>query len=207
MSKTTAIVSIIIWGSAAFAQTPVQADLDSKAAALANVQGHETIHRYINDRPQDVIEADVVLVDGCETYAGVRRGGKQYKSVRDIGGAWSAGEFWGVLEAKTWYITVAGKTYDVPHTVAIQSDEGEVTEISWHAGSLPPGTGINSIDWTVTFGSAAVAGQSSPVPLHATYIVRYRGRVDRNETDFSNFHIWGSQTNVTWEIKPLPAAL
>jgi len=61
--------------------------------------------RYESDRPKapwqalDTISADLAYENGSESYTNVKLGNKPQKSMEDVGGAWSTGEFSSLLDA------------------------------------------------------------------------------------------------------------
>lgn len=101
-----------------------------------------------------------------------------------------------------WTIGIGPRIYPIAFegVIHLSKTTGQVTRIQWRATN--PTSHISGIEWTVHFGPAQVAGKASTAPVTSTYTVAYRGpngRVDRNETFFSNFREYGSETTINYE--------
>jgi hypothetical protein len=99
--------------TSAAGSVPVQEDsivVKARAAAvefagsLPNFFCRQLTTRYESDRPKDgwqaldTISADVAYEDGHESYTNVKVGSKAQKSMEDVGGNWSTGEFASLLD-------------------------------------------------------------------------------------------------------------
>jgi len=117
-------------GSVAIQEDPVIAKAREAAAefsgSLPNFFCRQLTTRYESDRPRngwqalDTISADVAYEDGHESYTNVKVGNKAQKSMEDVGGNWSTGEFASLLDdlfhpataatfRKTGQDTIAGR--------------------------------------------------------------------------------------------------
>jgi len=96
------------------------------SGSLPNFFCRQLTTRYESDRPKngwqalDTISADVAYEDGHESYTNVKVGSKAQKSMEDVGGNWSTGEFASLLDdlfhpataatfRKTGQDTIAGR--------------------------------------------------------------------------------------------------
>jgi hypothetical protein len=132
--STTAVATRVADASAAGSVTiqedPIVVKAREAAAefsgSLPNFFCRQLTTRYESDRPKngwqalDTISADVAYEDGHESYTNVKVGSKAQKSMEDVGGNWSTGEFASLLDdlfhpataatfRKTGQDTIAGR--------------------------------------------------------------------------------------------------
>jgi hypothetical protein len=76
----------------------------SFVGSLPNFFCRQLTTRFESDRPKDgwqaldTISADVAYENGRDTYTNVKLGNKPQKSMEDVGGSWSTGQFASILD-------------------------------------------------------------------------------------------------------------
>ncbi len=85
----------------------IESAIERQLSSVANVICHERTSRYATQgqatRRMDTLEVNVSVLNGTESYSGIRSEGKEFRAMEDIPGTWSAGEI----------ITLLGVTRDV----------------------------------------------------------------------------------------------
>jgi hypothetical protein len=79
----------------------IEAGLDERLSALANILCHERIARYVQNGPAtsflDSLDTNVEIDNGVERYSGIRSKHKVFGDMASVPGSWSVGEMATVL--------------------------------------------------------------------------------------------------------------
>lgn len=164
----------------------------SPAVDLRSFVCDETIQRFHNSKPLDVITAKVSFEDGVEHYREIRQNGQPRSSIPEIGGAWSTGEWnWNL----PWKLRIDHSRDCLVQYWSRTVFSGTEITVERIGYKMPAHTGISALDWTVTYDLRDVNGDLVTVPKSANYIVLYRdGDDDRNEITFSNYRRYGAES-------------
>jgi hypothetical protein len=101
-----------------------------------------------------------------------------------------------------WTFTIGGRVYPLTFAgkILFSRARDRIEEIEWSAKDLPPETLVDEVKWSVNFGESVIGDRLQPVPKSGFYSVAYKsGRVDRNETFFSNFRFYGSESVIRYD--------
>ena len=101
-----------------------------------------------------------------------------------------------------WTFTTRGRVYPLPFTgkIVFSRARDGIEEIEWRATDLPPETQVSEVRWSVNFGESTVGNRVQTVPRSGLYSVTWKsGHVDRNETLFSNFKFYGSESVIEYQ--------
>jgi hypothetical protein len=226
LSAAALVAAIALPAGAGMAERDrFSAQLDREIATLSNIVLRERVSRYSQTGKKvcmkDSFETTVNVVDGVEQYSEVRGRssgiwsfGEAITMLRTTreelrGQEWSGNPGEGLryrcaAESRRWFAIVGATTYwlDFDASVDVSPQTGEIARIVWTSASLPRGSGIEGIEWTIEFRTVEVAGQVCTIPSRGLYkaIRRVNGyRADWNVVEFNPVGRYGSEATVRFE--------
>lgn len=107
-------------------------------------------------------------------------------------------------EDSPWDLEVGGRHYRVPFRteVSVSQTSGQIVEIERTSTKIPPETHISEMRWSVSLAPVDLNGRTWLLPKSGEYAVLYEesGRREWNLLNFSDYHRYGSQVAVHFDI-------
>ena len=98
----------------AIALVSFRKELDDRLADITNLVCHQTMRRVSASRKQvrkDMVDADLRIIAGSESYTDIQRGQRAYRSFAQLPGAWASGDLMTMLRVTRDSLTVDGTRF------------------------------------------------------------------------------------------------
>jgi hypothetical protein len=113
------------------------AELDRRIAGVMNLTCHQTLRRRSKSgriAEEDVVEADLQIVNNREAYSAIRSKGRRYKDFTQLRGAWASGDLVTILHITRGAVAAGGGRQAVRLGASGETEHGVAFERSAASG-------------------------------------------------------------------------